>query len=166
MILRAIVGVRTQRAMEHLHVRHNSDFLSRDIWVHMLIRFMSGRAKNTSHSTKKHHMDVQKTCVRTADSTTRVARLLRGRTTQVRIQKNDIRRECLRKWRTEQVIILAYVDDLMAFGETTHIQWVLQRLQQVRLIRETGHLTEEGSIIRFLGSNMQKCQDQEWQHGE
>ena len=149
MILRAIVVVRTQRAMEHLHVRHNSDLLSRDIWVHMLIRFMSGRAKNTSHSTKNIIWTFK--------------RLVYGLRTAPREWQDFFADElhefgCKETESDGHVFVHGELKShnscilwLNGFRRNlTHSTSIYQRLHQALFIQQTGHFNEEGSTIRFF----------------
>ena len=55
-----------------------------------------------------------------------------------------------------QVIVLAYVDDLMVFGNKDHIFIIKTKLNSVFLIKETGNLNNEGSKVRFLGRILQR----------
>ena len=53
------------------------------------------------------------------------------------------------------VIILVYVDDLVVFGDILHIQRILQKPFLVFLVKETGHLNEDGANARFIGRVLQ-----------
>ena len=55
-----------------------------------------------------------------------------------------------------QVIILAYVDDLMVFGKEEHIFTIETKLKKIFLIKRTGNLNEEDAKVRFLGRTLQR----------
>jgi hypothetical protein len=53
----------------------------------------------------------------------------------------------------KQVYIIAYVDDIMCFGEKQHIESLITELQKRVLLKVTGHLVP-GESLNFLGRSL------------
>jgi hypothetical protein len=53
----------------------------------------------------------------------------------------------------KQVYIIAYVDDIMCFGEKRHIETIISELQKRVLLKVTGHLVP-GESLNFLGRTL------------
>jgi len=52
---------------------------------------------------------------------------------------------------SDQVYVLAYVDDLMVIGPAEAVRPVLDMLHSKSLLKETGTMNDEGSEAQFLG---------------
>ena len=75
--------------------------------------------------------------------------------------KDAIIRKCLRSYWTARhhLGICWWLDGVC--GNNTHSRSI-QRRQQVLLIRQAGHLNEEGSTIKFLGQTIQRSSSDVW----
>lgn len=57
------------------------------------------------------------------------------------------------------MIVLAYVDDLMAFGKKDDVNNLFKEIHERFPWKETGSLNDDGGKVRFLGRNLQRTGD-------
>ena len=55
-----------------------------------------------------------------------------------------------------EVIILAYVDDLMIFGNPSHVKDLQLKLEKAFLLKQTGDLNSHGAKVKFIGRQLQR----------